>query len=100
MKEEMERALIFDEKDVDTSKISYGTIVTLFNQDSGALEEYSILGPWESNPSENVISYLSPFGNTLWSHKKGEDLDFIINNRRYQYTVNEIRSVSFADLAV
>jgi transcription elongation factor GreA len=100
MKEEMERAQIFDEQDIDATKISYGTKVTLFNQDSGALEEYAILGPWESNPSENIISYLSPFGNTLWNHKKGEDLDFIINNRRYQYTVNEIRPVSFAEIAV
>jgi transcription elongation factor GreA len=98
LKEDMERAQIFDEKDVDASKVSYGTKVTLFNQDTGEQEEYTILGPWESNPSVNVISYLSPFGNTLWNHVKGDELDFIINNRRYRYTVNEIQPVDFAGL--
>ncbi len=100
LKEEIERAQIFDEKDVDPSRISFGTKVTLYNKETGAQEEYSILGPWESNPSENIISYLSPFGSALWNHEKGEEIEFVINDRRYAYTVNEIQPVSFSEITV
>jgi len=98
--EEIERVKIFDEKDIDASKVSFGTKVTLQGRDSGAEESYTILGPWESKPSDNVISYLSPFGNALWSSQKGQELDFVINDRKYSYTVVEIEPVSFEEIAV
>jgi transcription elongation factor GreA len=95
LKEDIERAQIFEKKDVDSSRISFGTKVRLYNKDSDASEEYVILGPWESNPSENVISYLSPLGNELWNHKKDENLSFVINERTYNYRVEEISVADF-----
>ncbi|MAG14176.1 MAG: transcription elongation factor GreA [Spirochaetales bacterium] len=90
LKEEIDKAQIFDFKDVDISKVSFGTSVRLANQASGDEETYTILGPWESNPSKQVISYLSPLGNELWHHTVGDELSFIINDREYSYSVKEI----------
>ncbi len=98
MKNNVERATVFEEQDVDDSKVSFGTKVTLYNKDTGRQEEYTILGPLESDPSNNVISYLSPFGGELWHHKKGDELDFVINDRKYSYTVNEIEPVRFSEI--
>jgi transcription elongation factor GreA len=92
LKDEIDRAVIFDPADRDTSKISFATKVTLKNLDTKKEETYSFFGPWESNPNENIISYLSPFGGKLWNHKEGEDLEFEINERIYHYSVLKIEA--------
>ena len=75
LKNEIERAQIFDKSSISVDKVSFGTIVTLANEISGESESYTILGPWESDPSNNVISYLSPLGKKLLNHKAGEHLE-------------------------
>jgi transcription elongation factor GreA len=93
--EELEKAQVIYAKDVDASKINFGTQVQLFNKDTNALEEYTILGPWESDPANMIISYLSPLGNELLNHTQGEDLAFVINERAYNYRVNTIRTADY-----
>jgi transcription elongation factor GreA len=95
LKEEIEKAQIFDKNNVDTSTVSFGTKVTLKNKETEVEEEYTILGPWESDPSKNVISYLSPLGTALINHKEGEDLDFSINEREYSYKIEGIKEAQF-----
>ncbi len=95
LKEELEKATIFNVNEVDTSRISFGTKVTLFNINTDKEEVYSFMGPWESNPSENIISYLSPFGNKLWNHKEGETVSFTINERDYNYRIDKIEALEF-----
>jgi transcription elongation factor GreA len=94
LKEEMEKSQIYDPKDVDISKVSFGTTVTVANIKTKKDETYTLLGPWESNPSDNIISYLSPFGNELWQHQVGEELSFIINDRQYDYKILQIDEYS------
>jgi transcription elongation factor GreA len=90
LRDEIERAMVFDPKELDTSKISFGTKVVLNNLISGKGEEYRFFGPWESDPGRNIISYLTPFGGKLWNHKVGEELEFEINERKYHYKVVSI----------
>ncbi len=94
LKNEIERAQIFDKSTISVSKISFGTVVTLLNELSNAEEVYTILGPWESDPSANVISYLSPLGKKLISHKVGERISFTIHERKFQYSVQKIEAAS------
>jgi transcription elongation factor GreA len=93
--EELEKAQIIYAKDVDASKINFGTRVQLFNKDTNTPEEYTILGPWESDPARMIISYLSPLGNELLNHTLGEDLAFVINERAYNYRVDNIRTADY-----
>ncbi|HDQ14822.1 MAG TPA: transcription elongation factor GreA [Sediminispirochaeta sp.] len=95
IKEDLERAGIFEKKDVDPSKVSFGTQVILLNHNTEEEELYQFFGPWESNPDKNVISYLSPFGSKLWNHKEGEDVKFEINERSYHYTIKKIEAAEF-----
>jgi len=90
LKNEIERAQEFDWSTVTASKVSFGTIVTLVNELSGERETFTILGPWESDPERNVISYLSPLGKKLLNHKAGEKLAFTIHERKFQYEVEKI----------
>jgi len=90
LKEEIDRAQIFDTGMIDSSKVSFGTVVKLTNKNTSEIEEFTILGPWESDPSRNIVSYLSPFVSKLWNHKAGEAVSFVINDREYNYEVMEI----------
>ena len=90
LKEDLERAQLFDPRSVNTAKVSFGTRVILQNLSKGGTEDYTILGQWESDPDNNVISYLSPFGNILLNRVVGEQFDFKINNEKNSYTVEQI----------
>ena len=90
LQEELQRAQIFDVTQVDTARISFGTTVRLKNLADSRNEQYTILGPWESDPSKNVISYLSPLGAELCDHLVGEKLRFKINEKEFHYSVDGI----------
>lgn len=93
IQEELQNARIFNESQIDTDYISFGTRVKLKNKISNKKEEYIILGPWESEPSKQIISYLSPLGVELCNHRAGENLQFTINEREYSYQVDSIDKV-------
>ncbi|MFW5843126.1 MAG: transcription elongation factor GreA, partial [Spirochaetota bacterium] len=95
LKEELEKAQIVKQRDVDPEKVAFGTKVKLLNHDLQATEEYVVLGPWESDPSNHVISYLSPLGAELVNSRPGEELEFVINDREYKYRVEEVTVADF-----
>ncbi|RPJ08820.1 MAG: transcription elongation factor GreA [Spirochaetaceae bacterium] len=93
LQDELQHAQIFDENDVDTSSVGFGTKVKLSNLMNNSHEEYSIFGPWESDPANNVISYLSPLGTALCNHRVDEELNFTINEKEYRYKILNIQKV-------
>lgn len=92
LQEELSRAVVFDPTTITTAFISFSTTATLHNNESNEDETYTILGPWESDPDNNVISYMSPFGNALMDKKTGERVVFTINDHNYDYIVKEIKA--------
>ncbi len=92
---EIGSATVIDRKEVDAGKVAFGTRVTLEDHEAEKLEHYTILGPWESKPAENIISYLSPLGDKLMGAKAGERLKFTINERKYDFTVKSIEVADF-----
>jgi len=91
IKDELERVRLFSEDDREAGKVGFGTIITLDDLVDSKEEIYTILGPWESNPSEKVISYLSPFGNAFIGQKVGSTLEFEINDRQYKFTIKDVQ---------
>jgi transcription elongation factor GreA len=95
LQEEIDRAQIFDPTTVTVARVSFGTIAHLTNNLTKKEENYIILGPWESDPDNSIISYMSPFGNAILNHREGENLKFTINEREYDYTINSITAATF-----
>ncbi len=74
LREEIARARMVGPADVDTSEVSVGSRVRLDNG-AGNVMEYSILGPWDADPDQGVISYLSPFAQILIGRKVGDGVE-------------------------
>jgi transcription elongation factor GreA len=95
LKDEIERAQLFDPASVNTNRIGFGTKVVLKNGNNGKKEEYTILGPWESNPDHRIISYLSPFGAAMLNKMVDEGFDFSINDEKVSFVVESISPAAF-----
>jgi transcription elongation factor GreA len=94
LREDIERAQIFDPAMIDASRVSFGTVVTLHNESKGMKEEYTILGPWESDTENNVISYQTPFGKAMLSKPAGEQFSFVSDGEKNSYTIESIRAAT------
>jgi transcription elongation factor GreA len=95
LKNEIERSQLFDPSTINTARVSFGTAVTLENETAKRDDVYTLLGPWESDPDNNIISYLSPFGASVMNKRVGEKFDFEINGEKITYTVKEITAAKF-----
>ena len=93
LKESLDRVRAFPKDEVSDGKVGFGTKITIEDMIDGGEQSYTILGPWESNPSEKTISYLSPFGNAFLGSKIGNLLEFDINDRHYKFTIRGINPV-------
>jgi len=95
LKEDIDRAQIFDPAMIDTSRVSFGTLVVLRNEGGGGEERYTILGPWESDPENNVISYQTPFGKAMINKSAGDRFQFTSDNENISYAVERIEAGAF-----
>lgn len=64
--------VILDQADIDTSKVSLGCTVKVYDEEFDEEVEYKILGSNESDPKNGIISNESPVGKALLGKKKGE----------------------------
>ncbi|GMO29020.1 MAG: transcription elongation factor GreA [Termitinemataceae bacterium] len=92
LKDEIDRAQLFDPSTINTNSVSFGTVVTLNNITKGTDETYTLLGPWESDPDNKVISYLSPLGKSIINRRIGEEFVFSINDADLSYKIANIQA--------
>jgi len=71
LRDEVARARVVVGTDVDVSEVSVGCRVTLANE-SGGRQVYVLLGPWDTDTDQGIISYQSPFAGLLMGKKVGE----------------------------
>ncbi|MBO5310222.1 MAG: transcription elongation factor GreA [Clostridia bacterium] len=64
--------IIIDKKNIDTSKVSLGCFVKVFDKDFDEEVEYKIVGSTESNPLKGFISNESPVGLALLNASVGD----------------------------
>ena len=72
LQKDLMRAKPTDFSDAPLDSIGIGSIVILKDGISGEIQKYTILGAWDSDPDNNILSYLTPLGQKLLG-KKIED---------------------------
>jgi transcription elongation GreA/GreB family factor len=77
-------------KNVDISRVSIGTIIRLRNVETNNEESYTILGAWDGDPEQHIISYQTAIGQALLGHSAGETISLNTEHGVAQFTIVSI----------
>lgn len=92
---QLRAARIINESEIDHEKVTVGSIVKIEIKDpsmsSPEVEEYTIVGSAEADPSQDKISNESPIGSALLGKKAGEKLVVQVPNGSAKIKVISIR---------
>lgn len=80
MRAELKWAKPLDFSKVSTDVVNIGTKVTIQDVSSNEIHEYTILGPYDIETEQKIISYLAPFAQLLLGKKIGDTIIFEPNN--------------------
>ena len=84
-------AVIVDESEMESDKISIGCLVTVTNMDTRKqLPAYKIVGSQEADVMSRAISEDSPFGKALMGRKAGEEVTVEAPRGVIHYRVDKI----------
>ncbi len=72
IEETLRKAKIIDSTDVTMDTVGVGNVVTVFDEDFGEEDTYTIVGVIESDPNRNLVSNESPIGSGLMGKKVGD----------------------------
>ncbi len=90
LEETLENAIVLEEKDLGTDKVSVGNKVMVHNIDSGEEAEYKIVSTTEADPMEFRISDDSPLGKALLGQRKGDSINVETPMGIVKYTITDI----------
>ena len=90
LKQQISETVVFIPENVTTNFVSFGTQVTWHNNNDGTDSTYTILGPWESDIDNGILSYQSPLGQSILDAKVGDNLKFKVKAREYDLTITSI----------
>lgn len=92
LESEIAKARVSDFKDAPIDTIAIGSVVTLEELNStDKAYTYTILGAWDSNPSENIISYKTPLAQTLLGKKINDTVMLTINSKQQELKIQRIQ---------
>jgi transcription elongation GreA/GreB family factor len=71
LERDLSHARVTDFQDAPTDQVGVGSIVELRSPD-GTSSRYTVLGAWDGDPVNHVISYKTPLGASLLGKKPGD----------------------------
>jgi len=66
-------------------RVNFGSQVSVIDLMTDELKIFIIVGTYETNPSENMISNISPLGKHLLGKSVGDEIEFKINETLFSY---------------
>jgi transcription elongation GreA/GreB family factor len=95
-KEDLEAALNRargqDFANAKTDVVGPGTIVTATDLATNQAETFTILGAWDSDPDQGVISYLTPVAMALLNRKVGDEVEFELHGSKRRHRIEKIEA--------
>ena len=81
-----------DFKNIGIDEIGFGNIVTIEEEGNDKPEEYYLLGPveFELDLYPNIITYRSPFGNTIYGKKINDEFTLVIKRKETKFKITGI----------
>ena len=90
LESELSRARVSDLTNVTNEQIGIGSVVEVEQKSSSKTHTYAILGAWDSNPENDILSYKTPLGQKLLAKKEGDKVTTEIDGNEEIWTVKKI----------
>ncbi len=87
---DLSRARITDFSDATTENIGIGSCVELKQGSTGKTHSYAILGAWDSDPANNILSYKTPLAQQLLGKEVGATASTNIGGNQEEWTILKI----------
>ena len=84
-------AQIVDPSELQHTRISFGSTVSLLDLDSDEEITYTIVGGIESNPNQGLISFNSPLAKQLMGKEEGDELKARLPGGEKEFEVLEVK---------
>ncbi len=88
LEKELGRARITDFKEATTAQVSVGSIVEI--RTGGSTVKYTLLGVWDGDPDQDILSYKTPMGTALLGKKVGDSVKVKTGNSEDTYQIVSI----------
>ena len=88
--EELKSADILAVDKISTESVDIGTKVTIEDAKKGELIEYTILGPWDADFEQKILSYRSPIAKAMLGKKIGDPIKLSIDDEKKEFTIKNI----------
>lgn len=89
---ELSRAQAVDLSNPNTDVVNIGCAVDVTDAHTGHRETFTILGAWDSDIENGVISYLTPLAQAMLNRGEGEEVEFDMDGQHKRYRIDAIRS--------
>ena len=97
LERDLGRARITDFKEATIDQVSVGSIAEVKSEATGATTRYTILGAWDGDPDNHIVSYKTPLGAALLGKKSGDIVNVKTGAAEDNYTIVSI--ARYADTA-
>ena len=88
LERDLGRARVTDFREASTDQVGAGTIVAV--RSNGKATTYTILGAWDGDPDNNIISYKTALGAALLGKKAGDTVSVKAGGTEEDYTIVSI----------
>ncbi|MDA0849444.1 MAG: GreA/GreB family elongation factor, partial [Verrucomicrobia bacterium] len=83
-------ANVTDFTDANKDTVGIGNVVTLKEGSSNQSRKYSILGAWDSDPDNDILSYKTPLAQGIIGKKVNDTVSTNIDGNEEQWTILSI----------
>ena len=87
---DLSRARVTDFTEASNDLVGIGSIVDLKEGSTGKKHQYAILGAWDSDPKNNILSYKTPLAQRLLGKEKGATAATKIGGNEEEWTIVKI----------
>lgn len=87
LQDQLQIAKAVHPEEITYDAVGFGVRFTVSPTGADESETYTMLGPWESDPDRNVLSYQAPFARTFMGAKAGDIIEVELPMHTGQYEV-------------
>ena len=93
---DLTRARATDFSDATTDQVTVGNKVDVTNLETNKQETFIVLGAWDGDPDNQILSYLTPLGQAFLGKKPGDEAKLEVDEESRRYRIDTIEQHTVA----